>query len=59
MRELRALENALRRKGITGVGECTAAYGVGSLAVEGAVKELARLLIGQDPFAIERLCYFM
>jgi galactonate dehydratase len=46
-------------EGITGVGECTAAYGVGSLAVEGAVKELAHLLIGQDPFAIERLCYFM
>ncbi len=46
-------------EGITGVGECTAAYGVGSLAVEGAVKELAPLLIGQDPFAIERLCYTM
>jgi galactonate dehydratase len=44
---------------ITGVGECTAAYGVGSLAVEGAVRELAPLLIGQDPFAIERLCYTM
>jgi len=44
---------------ITGVGECTAAYGIGSLAVEGAVRELAPLLIGQDPFAIESLCYFM
>jgi len=46
-------------EGITGVGECTAAYGVGSLAVDGAVRELAPLLIGQDPFAIERLCYTM
>lgn len=46
-------------EGITGVGECTAVYGVGSLAVEGAVRELAPLLIGQDPFAIESLCYFM
>ena len=44
---------------ITGVGECTAAYPIGGLAVEGAVRELAPLLIGQDPFGIESLCYFM
>jgi len=42
---------------ITGVGECTAA--LCSLAVDGAVRELAPLLIGQDPFNIERLCETM
>ena len=43
-------------EGITGVGEGTATYGAGSLAVDGAVKELAPLLLGQDPFNIELLC---
>lgn len=43
-------------EGISGIGECTATYGVGSLAVDGALKELAPLIIGQDPFNIELLC---
>jgi galactonate dehydratase len=43
-------------EGISGVGEGTATYGAGSLAVDGAVKELAPLLVGEDPFNIELLC---
>jgi galactonate dehydratase len=43
-------------EGISGVGECTATYGAGSLAVEGAVKEFASFLMGQDPSTIELLC---
>lgn len=46
-------------EGVTGIGECTAAYGVGSLAVESAINELKPLLIGQDPFNIEHLCDLM
>lgn len=43
-------------EGITGVGECTPTYGVGTLAVEGVVEELVeQCVIGQDPFDIEKL----
>ena len=45
---------------IDGIGECTATHGVGSsFAVEGALKEFAALLNGQNPFNIENLVYTM
>ena len=43
-------------EGISGVGEGTATYGAGTLGVDGAIRELAPLIIGEDPFNIELLC---
>lgn len=42
--------------GISGVGEATVAYGLGSTAAAGMIKDLAaRILVGRDPHAIEAL----
>jgi galactonate dehydratase len=46
-------------EGISGIGECTATYGAGSLAVEAAVRELAQFIIELDPSRIELLCQTM
>lgn len=43
-------------EGISGVGEGTATYGAGALAIAGAVNEIAPFIIGHDPFKIELLC---
>ena len=42
-------------EGISGVGEGTATYGAGTMAIAGAVNEIAPFIIGQDPFKIEHL----
>jgi galactonate dehydratase len=43
-------------EGISGVGEAAIAYGLGSTAAAGMIKDLAtRILIGKDPHAIEAI----
>jgi len=46
-------------EGISGIGECTATYGAGSLAIDAAVREFAPFIIGEDPSNIELLCESM
>ncbi|MFM0187993.1 mandelate racemase/muconate lactonizing enzyme family protein [Paraburkholderia nemoris] len=43
-------------EGVTGIGEAAIAYGLGSTAAAGMIKDIAeRLLIGRDPFRIEEI----
>lgn len=43
-------------EGITGIGEAAIAYGLGSTAAAGMIKDLCeRLVMGKDPFRVEQL----
>lgn len=42
-------------EGIYGIGEAGIAYGVGGSAASGMIKDLARLIIGADPFNTEQI----
>ena len=49
------LVKVLTDEGIYGIGEAGMAYGVGGSAAAGMIKDLARLLIGEDPFNTEKI----
>jgi len=42
--------------GVTGLGEAAVAFGIGALGASGMIEDLVNhLILGQDPFAVERL----